>query len=793
MRQGWFMASVEFIKGLADQDGNIFEDNLGGGNFFQSDEAGGNFVEHHNGFGGYTEDGIFVERLDETIGEKSIQVSIEEGDDVLDSEGDAEFFTEFNALKNQVALIKKRKANEFDDLTNRFSKLESSQAFLMFKRILQNDVCTKKEETNFNPKQSEEIPNFCSDHKDTSNHTSGVYTDPMPASSSSHLGKDDEVACHADDRMETDAERGKDDYTNSQHHLYLLIKACTNITDIPTIDVVVPPKMMVDHFTDDYMLMLNDEEKPVKSSLADMELEQQPNNLVKADDKPDDAPVKVKKKKCQSALRPDYVLRSIERRKKKLGMALKPPHGQQSATILAPRKIRSKSMNMDVITPPIFLEDMFGHPRTWSINLLMTHEPFIEAPDDCKRDKVTVLDYMSAFIKNKALPEYQFPWGKRDIFVGCRFWLTLSCLDIGKTGWLTDHVYFLVNEPKNHWCLAELEIRNRFGTFYDSLGWASGNRRQWWRKMKRYFPEKVTLYLHMYGVLESKGISADSYNITYNYADAPFQAALFGDSLAYHERMLEYFWSHKIEIESIVSIVEVRYVKKKFKVGDNNQIYLFYNIGSNSINITDDDGIIYFLKEVLESGDVVKNIFIKSFQQTLEVTRSSSSKPLDIDLNIHLFDEQVTHEWKEKKLNCMPTTPHAPTLYLKSPTKHNHDVEFDEEHRFDDKEACIYEIGLKCLREKDVTRVYRPKDIIHDLKMELNIYVSYKRAWKGKHLASDSNHGCPVASFAQLPFYCYNLKMANENIVTHIETDDEGHFKMLFIGFGVAVSIYYIF
>ncbi|GKB34158.1 hypothetical protein Tco_0879100 [Tanacetum coccineum] len=538
----------------------------------------------------------------------------------------AEFLTEFNALKNQVALIKKRKANEFDDLTNRFSKLQSSQAFLMFKRILQNNVCTKKEETNFNPKQSEEIPNFCSDHKDTSNHTAGVYTNPMPASSSSHAGKDDEVACHADDRMETDAD-----------HL------------------VIRKLGQVDHFTDDYMLMLNDEEKPVKSSLADMELEQQPNNLVKADDKPNDAPVKVKKKKCQRALRPDYVLRSAERRKKKLGMALKPPYGKQSATILAPRKIRSKSMNTDVITPPLSRGLVLDRYVRTSKNTNLSR------PDDCKRDKVTVLDYMSEFIKNKALLEYQFPWGKRDIFVGCRFWLTLACLDIGKTGWLTDH------------CLAELEIRNRVGTFYDSLGWASGNRRQCWRKMKRYFPEKVTLYLHMYGVLESKGISADSYNIIYNYADALFQATLFGDcriwvciflyrlgrnlpltvddrletALAYHERMLEYFWNHKIEIESIVSIVEVT----KFK---------------------------------------------------------------------------------------------------------------------------------------DVTRVYRPKNIIHDLKMELNIYVSYKRAWKGKHLASDSNHGCPVASFAQLPFYCYNLKMANENIVTHIETDDEGHFKMLFIGFGVA-------
>ncbi|GJZ57078.1 hypothetical protein Tco_0612572 [Tanacetum coccineum] len=93
---------------------------------------------------------------------------------------------------------------------------------------------------------------------------------------------------------------------------------------------------------------------------------------------------------------------------------------------------------------------------------------------------------------------------------------------------------------------------------------------------------------------------------------------------------------------------------------------------------------------------------------------------------------------------------------------------------------------LKLLKFRDVTRVYRIKDIINDLNLELNIDVSYKQAWKGKQLALESNQGCPIASFAQLPYYYYNLKLANKNTITHIDTDDEGRFKMLFIGFGVA-------
>ncbi|GKD36004.1 transposase, MuDR, MULE transposase domain protein [Tanacetum coccineum] len=47
--------------------------------------------------------------------------------------------------------------------------------------------------------------------------------------------------------------------------------------------------------------------------------------------------------------------------------------------------------------------------------------------------------------------------------------------------------------------------------------------------------------------------------------------------------------------------------------------------------------------------------------------------------------------------------------------------------------------------------------------------------------------GCPVASFAQLPYYCHNLELTNDGTVTHIETDDEDRFKMVFISFGVMI------
>ncbi|GJW13837.1 hypothetical protein Tco_0017970 [Tanacetum coccineum] len=158
----------------------------------------------------------------------------------------------------------------------------------------------------------------------------------------------------------------------------------------------------------------------------------------------------------------------------------------------------------------------------------------------------------------------------------------------------------------------------------------------------------------------------------------------------------------------------VRYVKKKFKVGDANQISLSYNIGSIFVNIIDDDDVRFFVNEV--TGEEVNKLFIK----------------------------------------------------LGQPTKSK----------------------LILPKVRDVKRVYRPKDISYDVNMEWNIYISYKKAWRGKHIALASSQGCPIESFAQLPFYCYNLKKENEGTVTDIEMDDKGCFKMCFIGFGVAVSIF---
>ncbi|GKE10683.1 phospholipase-like protein, partial [Tanacetum coccineum] len=202
-----------------------------------------------------------------------------------------------------------------------------------------------------------------------------------------------------------------------------------------------------------------------------------------------------------------------------------------------------RSVHCDFILPPDFEKDVSGQPNMRSINELMTMEVFVEQlsrPQNCKKDKVSLPDGLAEYLQMNDPPNYRFPWGYRDIPVDREFctliygWISCGVLDnptqIGPwypVAWRdVEKVYFPVNEPKRHWCLAELHITIGVVTFYDSLGWVCSNRRLWWRNMKRTLPQQLTLYLNEHGVLQSKGIAVERYEITYKFPTVIEQADL---------------------------------------------------------------------------------------------------------------------------------------------------------------------------------------------------------------------------------------------------------------------------
>nr|GFA33854.1 hypothetical protein [Tanacetum cinerariifolium] len=358
MSQAWFKDSVEFIKGLDAQDGT----------FLQDDQGREKCMEQHNGMCGSTQDGTSVDRVVGKICPKMNRMSVDDGDGVLDSQSD----DEDGFLDSQT-----------------------------------KDVI----------EEASMLPTISSNSPQARN--------AATSSSSAHPGNDKDVS-RLDDNMEIDVPNAKDRYSNSQHHFHLLIKALGTKIENSSIDSVVvvtlkvddpmlrtiKPKddfdeANVDSYDDDYMSLFNDNEKPAKSSLNDMELQQEPDIVdvkdgileqqanadkgkttviqeyvgVTVEEKPSLGrglgTLKFKKKNCKRALRPNYVLRSAKIRKKKMVMSLKSPFGQQSDTTPVPTKRKTR----------------------------------------LKQNR----RHCAAFR-----------------FRGRSFWLKLSCLNIGKLGWLTD-------------------------------------------------------------------------------------------------------------------------------------------------------------------------------------------------------------------------------------------------------------------------------------------------------------------------------------------------------------------
>ncbi|KAE8668752.1 Serine carboxypeptidase 1 [Hibiscus syriacus] len=118
---------------------------------------------------------------------------------------------------------------------------------------------------------------------------------------------------------------------------------------------------------------------------------------------------------------------------------------------------------------------------------------------------------------------------------------------------------------------------------------------------------------------------------------------------------------------------------------------------------------------------------------------------------------------------------------------------------FDTKEDLKIALYTKCVEDgyqlkvnkssKDSfeTRVYWGHKIMTDMNARFKISISYSQAWRAKCYALELLRGSPEASFAQLPAYCHNLKLKNPGSVTHIKTDRDGRFELLFIAIGAAI------
>nr|GEV73609.1 phospholipase-like protein [Tanacetum cinerariifolium] len=162
--------------------------------------------------------------------------------------------------------------------------------------------------------------------------------------------------------------------------------------------------------------------------------------------------------------------------------------------------ISLKSQDIDHISKISFVMDDLGFKEndneegTYSDTFLSTQQkypgkacvsPYVPPPSTevkCKkRHRVMKLDKPNILIRTLIGPngneiplfpwkEWTFPWLEDGHVIRMDFWEKLVGRIHTKRGWLSDDVYFPVNESDSHWVHEELDITSGVITFYDSLG-----------------------------------------------------------------------------------------------------------------------------------------------------------------------------------------------------------------------------------------------------------------------------------------------------------------------------------
>nr|GEW16499.1 hypothetical protein [Tanacetum cinerariifolium] len=369
--QAWFDSSIQFFNGIVDEDGKGCGDDsvlVSKDNFVVED-----FDEDCN----MCEDASAGLSKDSVVNKKSVgnndHLLLEDGDGLFYSEAGCKNSEEDNENQPANVSIQNTKPNMIPNLSDGIPS------------------CF--------------VPDLNSNQTGVDQDLGGATNDPISICSRPDM-HNVEVGC---DGMASDKPDQMNDYNCSQPipaSVDALIQACAYVADHPELDVLQPKAhvdrsgpminqhpmaepLTADEFRDDYMSVLNDEEMIPNVSLDDMKFS--------SDYKPPLETVfaaNIKSKIKKSGLQKNYVLRSIQDRKKRLATPLGSLYGQLGTTTPTPPKTRSMTSIRDTIVTPKF-EEISGQPKIRSLNEFLTLQVFVEnlsRPDECKKDNLACLD-----------------------------------------------------------------------------------------------------------------------------------------------------------------------------------------------------------------------------------------------------------------------------------------------------------------------------------------------------------------------------------------------------------------
>ncbi|KAL0536928.1 hypothetical protein IC582_025891 [Cucumis melo] len=106
----------------------------------------------------------------------------------------------------------------------------------------------------------------------------------------------------------------------------------------------------------------------------------------------------------------------------------------------------------------------------------------------------------------------------------------------------------------------------------------------------------------------------------------------------------------------------------------------------------------------------------------------------------------------------------------------------------DHKQAKSWVVGeLIKSKFKGIGRLYKPRDIIEDMRQDYDINMSYEKAMRARENAYERVRWSPVESYNLLRRYGKALKLTNPGTIFHMELEDDHFFKYLFMVVGLCV------
>ncbi|KAL0545226.1 hypothetical protein IC582_020375 [Cucumis melo] len=106
----------------------------------------------------------------------------------------------------------------------------------------------------------------------------------------------------------------------------------------------------------------------------------------------------------------------------------------------------------------------------------------------------------------------------------------------------------------------------------------------------------------------------------------------------------------------------------------------------------------------------------------------------------------------------------------------------------DHRQAKSWVVGeLIKFKFKRPGRIYKPRDIIEDMRQDYDINMSYEKAWRARENAYERVRGSLEESYNFLRRYGEALKFTNPGTIFHMKLEDDRFFKYLFMAVGACV------